>query len=71
MSVMAILGQLTPAVVLALSRMVASDQTLIGIPRNVRVHLDPSGRIFEMFDRKLEEVEWLPSPIFNVVEGLK
>jgi hypothetical protein len=40
-----------------LSRVVSSDHSPIGIPRKVRVHPDPSGRIFEMFDRKLEEVE--------------
>jgi hypothetical protein len=38
---------------------VASDHTPIGIPRNVRVHPGPSGRIFDAIDRKLEEVEWL------------
>ena len=41
------------------SRVVASDHTAIGIPRNVRVHPDPSCRAVKMFDRKLEEVEWL------------
>jgi hypothetical protein len=43
----------------ALSRVVASDHTPIGMPRNVRVRADPSGRIFETFDRKLEEVQCL------------
>jgi hypothetical protein len=38
---------------------VASDHTPIGIPRNLRVHTGPSGRIFDTIDRKLEEVEWL------------
>jgi hypothetical protein len=38
---------------------VASDHTPIRIPRNVRVHSGPSGRISDTIDRKLEEVEWL------------
>jgi hypothetical protein len=59
MSVTAMLRQLTTAPGLrnALSRVVASDHTPIGIPRNVRVHPDPLDRIFETFDRKLEEVQ--------------
>ena len=40
------------------SRVVATDHTPIGIPRNVRVYRDPSGRIFDTIDLKLEEVEW-------------
>ena len=61
MSVMAMFQQLTPAPPVAhtLSRVVASDHTLIRIPRNVRVHSGPSGRISDTIDRKLEEVEWL------------
>ena len=57
MSAIAILRQLTPASPVAhtLSRVVASDHTPIGIPRNVRVHPGPSGRIFDTTDRKLEE----------------
>ncbi len=56
-----ILHQLTtaPPVAHTWSRVVASDQTPSGIPRNVRVHPGPSGRIFDTIDRKLEEVEWL------------
>src|SRR6478672_3241476 len=42
-----------------LPRVVASDHTPIGIPRNVKVHPSPSDRIFDTIDRKLEEVEWL------------
>jgi hypothetical protein len=38
-------------------RVVASDHTPIGIPRNVKVH--PTDCIFDTIDRKLEEVEWL------------
>jgi len=58
---MEILHQLTPAPPVAhtLSRVVASDHTPIGIPRNVRGRPGPSGRIFDTIDRKLEEVEWL------------
>ena len=53
--------QLTPAPPVAhtLSRVVASDHTPIRIPRNVRVHPGPTGRISDTIDRKLEEVEWL------------
>jgi hypothetical protein len=61
MSVTAMFQQLTPAPPVAhtLSRVVASDHTPIRIPRNVRVHPGPSGRISDTIDRKLEEVEWL------------
>jgi hypothetical protein len=61
MSVMAMLRQIDASarVAHALSRVVASDHTPIGMPRNVRVRADPSGRIFETFDRKLEEVQCL------------
>ena len=52
---------MTPAPPIAhtLSRVVVSDHTPIGIPRNVKVHPGPEGRIFDTIDRKLEEVEWL------------
>jgi hypothetical protein len=61
MSAMGIFRKLTPAPPVAhtLSGVVASDHTPIGIPRNVKVHPGPSGRIFDTIDRKLEEVEWL------------
>jgi hypothetical protein len=42
-----------------LPRVVASDHTPTGIPRNVKLHPDSSDRIFDTIDRKLEEVEWL------------
>jgi hypothetical protein len=48
-----------------LSRVVASDHTPIGMPRNIRVRADPSGRIFEMFGRKLEEVQCLLNYVRN------
>jgi len=44
---------------MTLSRMVTSDHTSIGMPRNVRGHAGQSGRTFDTIDRKLEEVEWL------------